>query len=170
MFVDLFHTKKLRLAFVYILFLILVLFLQDTVLARMTVFGVKMMFIPAAIAAVGVHEGGFRGGLFGLLAGFLCDMTFTENTVLFTLLFPAIGFAAGMAADFMMNRSYIAYLFIAAACIVVTGCIQMIRVLVLQPSAVFYCLLIVVAQMLVSMPMAAVLYFPVEQIASRFEA
>lgn len=170
MFVDLFHTKKLRLAFVYILFLILVLFLQDTVLARMTVFGVKMMFIPAAIAAVGVHEGGFRGGLFGLLAGFLCDMTFTENTVLFTLLFPAIGFAAGMAADFMMNRSYIAYLFTAAACIVVTGCIQMIRVLVLQPSAVFYCLLIVVAQMLVSMPMAAVLYFPVEQIASRFEA
>ena len=58
----------------------------------------------------------------------------------------------------------------AAVCLLVTGCVQMIRVLVLQPGAVFYCLLIVVGQMLVSMPIAALLYFPVEQIASRFEA
>ncbi len=114
MFVDLFHTRKLRLAFVYIIFLILVQFLQDTVLARFTILGVKMMFIPAAITAVGYMEGGWRGGLYGLLAGVLCDMTYAENTVLFTVLFPCLGFAAGLAADFMMNRSYVSYLFAAA--------------------------------------------------------
>ena len=170
MFVDLFHTKKLRLAVIYIAFLILVQFMQDTVLARFAVFGVKTLFVPAAITAVGFHEGGFRGGLYGLLAGVLCDMTYSENTVLFTMLFPALGFAAGLAADFMMNRSYLAYLFAAAACLLVTGCVQMIRVLLIQPGAIFYCLMIVVGQMLVSMPIAALLYFPVEQIASRFEA
>ena len=101
---DLFHTKKLRLAVIYIAFLILVQFMQDTVLARFAVFGVKTLFVPAAITAVGFHEGGFRGGLYGLLAGVLCDMTYSENTVLFTMLFPALGFAAGLAADFMMKR------------------------------------------------------------------
>lgn len=170
MFVDLFHTKKLRLALIYLAFLILVQFMQDTVLARFAVFGVKTLFVPAAVTAVGFHEGGFRGGLYGLLAGVLCDMTYSENTVLFTMLFPALGFASGLAADFMMNRSYLAYLFAAAACLLVTGCVQMIRVLLIQPGAIFYCLMIVVGQMLVSMPIAALLYFPVEQIASRFEA
>ena len=170
MFVDLFHTKKLRLAFIYIGFLIMVQFTQDTILARFAILGVKTMFVPAAITAVGFHEGGFRAGLYGLLAGVLCDMTYSENTVLFTILFPALGFVSGMAADFMMNRSYLAYLFAAAACLLVTGCVQMVRVLVIQPGAIFYCLLIAVGQMLVSMPVAALLYFPVEQIASRFEA
>lgn len=170
MFVDLFHTKKLRLAFIYILFLILVQFMQDTVLARFAVFGVKTLFVPAAVTAVGFQEGGFRGGLYGLLAGFLCDMTYAENTVLFTLLFPALGFVSGLAADFMMNRTYVAYLVVAAGCLLVTGCVQMIRVLVLQPGAVLYCLVIAVMQALVSMPFAAVLYFPAEQISSRFAA
>lgn len=104
MFVDLFHTKKLRLALIYVVFLIMVQFMQDTVLARFAVFGVKTLFVPAAVAAVGFHEGGWRGGLYGLLAGVLCDMTYSENTVLFTVLFPALGFASGLAADFMLDR------------------------------------------------------------------
>ena len=170
MFVDLFHTKKLRLALIYVMFLILVQFMQDTVLARFAILGVKTMFVPAAITAVGFQEGGWRGGLYGLLAGVLCDMTYSENTVLFTILFPALGFVSGFAADFMLNRSYLAYLFAAAACLLITGCVQMIRVLVLQPGALFYCLIVVVGQALISMPIAALLYFPVEQIASRFEA
>ena len=170
MFVDLFHTKKLRLALIYIAFLILVQFLQDTVLARFAIFGVKTLFVPAAVAAVGFQEGGFRGGLYGLLAGLLCDMTYAENTVLFALVFPVLGFGAGLAADFMMNRTYLAYLVTAAACLLVTGFAQMLRVVVLQPGALFYCLIIVVAQALVSMPIAAVLYFPAEQISSRFAA
>ena len=170
MFVDLFHTKKLRLALIYVMVLILVQFMQDTVLARFAILGVKTMFVPAAITAVGFHEGGWRGGLYGLLAGVLCDMTYSENTVLFTVLFPALGFASGLAADFMLNRSYLAYLFAAAVSLLATGCVQMMQVLVRQPGALFYCLIVVVGQMLISMPIAALLYFPMEQIASRFEA
>ena len=170
MFVDLFHTKKLRLALIYVMVLMLVQFMQDTVLARFAIFGVKTMFVPAAITAVGFHEGGWRGGLYGLLAGVLCDMTYSENTVMFTVLFPALGFASGLAADFMLNRSYLAYLFAAAVSLLITGGVQMMQVLVRQPGALFYCLMIAVGQMLVSMPIAALLYFPMEQIASRFEA
>lgn len=170
MFVDLFHTKKLRLAFIYIAFMILIQFMQDTVLARFAVLGVKTLFVPAAITAVGFHEGGFRGGLYGLLAGFLCDMTYAENTVLFTLLFPALGFVSGMAADFALNRSYMAYLVAAFVCLLATGAAQSFRVLMIQPGALFRCGIVVLAQAVLSMPIAALLYFPAEQIASRFEA
>lgn len=170
MFVDLFHTKKLRLALIYVAIAILIQFLQDTMFARFTVFGVKMLFVPAAVAAVGFQEGGFRGGLYGLLAGFLCDMTFAENTIMFTVLFPMVGFAAGLAAEFLMNRSYPGYLVTAAAGVLLTGVVQMLQVLAVQPGALFRCLLTVVLQMLVTMPAAALLYFPIEQVASRFEA
>lgn len=170
MFVDLFHTKKLRLALIYIAFMVLVQFLQDTVLARLAVLGVKTLFVPAAITAVGFHEGGFRGGLYGLLAGILCDMTYAENTVLFTVLFPLLGFGSGLAAGFALNRTFLAYMFTAFICLLLTGCAQMLRVLVVQPGALFYCLLIVWMQALVSMPIAALLYFPAEQISTRFEA
>ena len=170
MFVDLFHTKKVRLALIYLLFMIFVQFLQDTVFARLALFGVRMLFVPAAVCAVGVHEGGFRGGLYGLAAGIVCDMTFTENTVLFTILFPLVGFVAGLAADFLMNRSFPAYLATAAAFTAGVGLVQMLSVLVVQPGALFHCLFVVIVQTLWSMPMAALLYFPVEQIAGRFEA
>ena len=138
MFVDLFHTKKLRLALIYIAFMVLVQFLQDTVLAR--------------------------------LAGILSDMTYGENTVLFTVVFPLVGFGSGLAAGFALNRTFLAYMFTAFICLLLTGCAQMLRVLVLQPAALFYCLIIVAVQALVSMPIAALLYFPAEQISTRFEA
>ena len=115
MFVDLFHTKKLRLALIYIAFLILVQFLQDTVLARLAVFGVKTLFVPAAITAVGFHEGGFRGGLYGLLAGILCDMTYAENTVLFTVLFPLLGFGGGLCAESHLLGLYVYRIYLPAA-------------------------------------------------------
>ena len=92
MIADVINFKKLRLALAYTALLIVSLFFQDTVFARLGLFGVKMLFIPAACAAVGMFEGGFRGGLFGLLAGVLCDLSFSENTVLFTVLFPQLGF------------------------------------------------------------------------------
>ena len=138
MFVDLFHTKKLRLALIYIAFMILVQFLQDTVLARFVVFGVKTLFIPAAVAAVGFHEGGFRGGLYGLLAGILSDMTYGENTVLFTVVFPLVGFGSGLAAGFALNRTFLAYMFTAFICLLLTGCVQMLRVLVITDKAGLY--------------------------------
>ena len=66
MIADLLNFKKLRMAALYALVAALVVFFQDTIFARISLLGVKMLFVPAACAAVGMFEGGFRGGLFGL--------------------------------------------------------------------------------------------------------
>jgi len=162
---DLLNWKKLRLALWYLLFCLLVLFLQNTLLGGLTLFGVKMLFVPAACVAVGILEGGFRGGLFGLLAGFLCDMAFPENSVLFTILFPVLGFCAGAAAEFWLSRTFSAYLAAAAVGMAITGLCQMVHVLLREPGAILYCLLMVLAQTLWSLPMAAVVYFPARAIS-----
>ena len=168
MIADLLNFKKLRMAGWYALLAVLVIFVQDTIFARISLFGVNMLFVPAACAAVGLFEGGFRGGLFGLLAGFLCDMTYSENTVLFTLTFPLVGFLAGAAGEFLLNRPFPSYLALAAASILFVGLCQMLRVLILEPDAIFYCLLMVLAQTLWSMPMAAAVYYPVRAVHRRW--
>lgn len=169
MFADLINLKKIRIALLYVIYLILVLFLQDTIFARVSFLGVKMLFMPAAVVAVGMYEGGFRGGLFGLLAGYLCDMTFAENTVLFTVLFPCLGFAAGVAAEFWISHTFTAYLTTAAAGLLVTGLCQMVRVLLADPGAILSALLIVLLQTLWSLPMAAAVYMPVKHIHRRWQ-
>ena len=96
-----------------------------------------------------------------LLAGFLCDTTYSENTVLFTVTFPIVGFCAGAASEFWLNRSFPAYLATAGAAILAVGLCQMVRVVFLDPGAFLHCLLIVLAQNIWSLPMAAVVYYPV---------
>lgn len=169
MFADLINFKKIRMALLYVIYLILVLFLQDTIFARVSLVGVKMLFMPAAVVAVGVYEGGFRGGLFGLLAGLLCDMTFAENVVMFTILFPIIGFAAGAAARFWFSKSFTAYMTTAAAGLLVTGLCQMVRVLLTEPGAFLPALLVVLLQTVWSLPMAAAVYVPVKHIHGRWQ-
>lgn len=164
---DLIDFKKIRLALWYMGYGVLILFLQDTVFARFGLFGVKMFFAPAACVAVGGLEEGYRGGLFGLWTGILCDMIFPEHVVLFTLLFPALGFFAGMAGEFWLSRTFSAYLAAAAAAIALTGLFQAAPAVLAQPGSILYCLLMVVAQTLWSMPMAAAVYFPARAIARR---
>lgn len=170
MIADVINFKKLRLALVYIGYLVIALFFQDTVFARLGLFGVKMLFMPATCVAVGMFEGGFRGGLFGLLAGVLCDLTFAENTVLFTLLFPLLGFCGGAAAEFWLSHSFTAYLTIAAVALLVSALCQMIRVILLEPGAILTCLLTVGIQTLWSLPMAIAVYFPAKSIHKRWSA
>lgn len=168
MIADVINLKKLRLALIYIAYLVVALFFQDTVFARLGLFGVKMLFIPAVCVAVGMFEGGFRGGLFGLLAGLLSDLTFSENTLLFTVLFPAIGFLSGVAAEFWLNHSFTAYLTSAVAALAATALCQMVRVLLVEPGSILMCLLTVLTQTLWSIPMAMVVYVPAKNIHRRW--
>lgn len=168
MFADVIDLKRLRLALIYMLTLVVLMFFQDTVFARLGLFGVKMLFIPAAIVAVSLFEGGFRGGLFGLLAGLLCDLTFPESSLLFTVLFPAIGFFSGLASEFWLSRSFTAYLTTAACALLVTALCQMMRVILVEPGSVLACLVTVLVQTLWSMPMAVVCYFLMGRIHRRW--
>lgn len=130
------HLKEIwarsRRGTVYGLILILFLLTQNVLFSRIKLFGVSCMYIPALVVAVALFEGGGAGGWFGLAAGALTDLFCTSQTVLFTVAFPVMGFAAGFLADFFMNRRFFTYVVMAAAALLLSAFLQMFGLMVYQ--------------------------------------
>lgn len=79
------------------------------------------MFLPVLVVAVGLFEGGIRGGYFGLAAGALCDLLLSSQGVLFTVLFPVYGFVSGFLVDFYLNRRLFSYSVMAVGALLLAG-------------------------------------------------
>lgn len=123
---------KMRRGVWYALLLLLFLLLQNVVFSHIAIFGVRSMFMPVLVTAVGLFEGGTRGGWFGLAAGALCDLFLGGQTVMFTLLFPLIGFAAGFFTDFFLNRRLFSYAVMAVISLLLSAFCQMFSLLVFR--------------------------------------
>ena len=150
---------RLRRMLLYALYLFLTLVLQNMVLSYVRPLGVCPFVLPAAVVAVGMFEGASWGAIFALIMGVYADMFFIESTVGFTLLFPALAFAAGFVSRFFINRRFFGFLMIAAVALLITAVVQMLHVLVADAWASVM-LRTVLLQTLWSLPFAALLYFP----------
>ena len=126
------YWGKTRRGVLYALYLLAFLLLQNVIFSHIAPFGVRAMFMPALVVAVALFEGGYRGGLFGLAAGVVCDLYLAGQSVLFTILFPAMAFAVGFLADFFLNRRFFSYAVMAVAALFLSAFAQMFSLLVYQ--------------------------------------
>ena len=126
---DVFWQRSRR-GVLYGLYLLAALLLQNVIFSHIAPLGVRAMFMPALVTAVALFEGGHRGGLFGLAAGIVCDLFFDGQTVLFTVLFPVIGFTVGLLGDFYLNRRFFSYAVLAGAALLLSAFAQMFSLLV----------------------------------------
>ena len=122
--------QRIRRGVLYALYLLGALLLQNVIFSHISPLGVRAMFMPALVVAVALFEGGSRGGYFGLAAGIACDLFFAGQSVLFTILFPVMGFAVGLLADFYLNRRFFSYAVLAVAALFVSAFAQMFALLV----------------------------------------
>lgn len=157
---QLFDWKKIRVVLEYAVYIVLAMILQSLLFARFSVFGIKGFILPAAVAAVGMYRGGVRGTVFGLALGIFADMSFPETTILFTLLFPIMGFAFGFAADFYINKSFFAFMVFTVAALFITALMQLLSASIISGAEFFPGLLTAVLQTLVSIIPSALLYLP----------
>ena len=143
----------------YALFMFLSLLAQTMVLNRVRILGVCPMVLPAVAVAVGMFEGATWGSIFSLIMGIFADMAFIENTVIFTLLFPALAFVSGFISQFFINRRFFAFMGAAIAALLVTGLVQMLHT---AAKDVFALSMISTAllQTLWSIPFAVLAYLP----------
>ena len=137
----------------------LTLGLQNMLLPFVRPLDVSPMVLPAAVVAVGMFEGATKGALFGLAMGIFADLNYIESVTTFTLLLPIIGFAMGFVSQFFINKRFFAYMVVCLAAFLVTGLVQLVKVLVLDGWA-FSMLTVLVVQALWSLPFAVLLYFP----------
>lgn len=149
----------------YFLVIVVTLMIQNLLMPHLTILKVRPLIIPAAAVAVGMFEGGTYGAVFGLFLGFFADMSFAENTVLFLVIMALLGFTAGFAADFILNRTFLPFMAAVFAGLLFTAVIQMIRPFIVGSGA-GRVILTGLLQTVWSMPFAA-LYYPVIRAISR---
>ena len=143
----------------YAVFLLLTLVLQNMVFPQIRTLGVCPMVLPAAVVAVGMFEGASWGAIFGLALGIFADMDYVENTVMFTLLLPALAFFAGFVSQFFINRRFFAYMGAAFAACLITAAVQMVGTAASDGWSASM-LVTVALQTLWSLPPAVLVYFP----------
>lgn len=179
MLLDLIDLSKLRRAIVYGLLVVVVLTLQNLVLSRIALFGVKPLLIPVVAAAVGLFEGGVWGGFVGLAAGYFADMG-TEHVVMFTVLLPLVGFFAGVLGKYMLHRGFMSFVVLALLALALAAFCQMFRFLFLLSDdarqflqvylpgrEIWPVLRMGILQTALSLVWSLPLYFPCKLIAAR---
>ena len=152
--------KKLRVILEYAVYMMLVMLLQSLLFSKISIFGAKGFIIPAAAVAAGIYLGGVRGAVFGIFLGLFTDMSFPETTVLFTVLFPMIGFGAGFATEFYINKSFFAFMIFSTAAILLTGLVQLAAALISGGTEIVAGLVTVLLQTLLSILPVMLLYLP----------
>ena len=125
------------------------------------------LVLPAVAVAMGMFEGATWGAVFSLVMGIFADMAFIENTIFFTLLFPALSFLAGFVSNYYINRRFFAYMGAAAGGLLITAAAQILKTSAMDtfsPVMITTGLL----QTLWSLPFAALVYYPPSRL-SRLE-
>ena len=151
----------------YALYLIVVLILQNILFTQMRLLGVCPLVLPAVAVAMGMFEGATWGAVFSLVMGIFADMAFIENTIFFTLLFPALSFLAGFVSNYYINRRFFAYMGAVAGGLLITAAAQILKTSAMDtfsPVMITTGLL----QTLWSLPFAALVYYPPSRL-SRLE-
>ena len=93
------------------------------------------------------------------MLGIFADMDYVENTVMFTLLLPALAFFAGFVSQFFINRRFFAYMGAAFAACLITAAVQMLGTAASDGWSASM-LVTVALQTLWSLPPAVLVYFP----------
>ena len=150
---------QIRRTVLYGLYLLLFLLLQDVVFSHISPLGVRSMFMPALVVGVAEFEGGRTGGIFGLFAGIACDLLFSSQRVLFTILFPVMGFVAGLLVDFYLNRRFFSYAVMAVLALFAAAFAQMFALLFFLDQGSVHLWFTAVLQTLWSLPFVPLAYY-----------
>ena len=152
--------KKLRVFLEYAVYLLLAMLLQGLLFSRLSIFGVKGFVLPAAVVAAGMYLGGVRGAVFGICLGLVTDMSYTESSFMYTIVFALIGFGAGFASEFYRNKSFLVFMVMSVIAVLLSGLAQYLAVVIFGGAELVQGIVTVLLQTALSIPPMALLYLP----------
>ena len=118
--------------FLHALLLIVVYLFQGVVFPFMRLGGLVPLLLPIASTGIALYEGRYAGGVAGLFAGILCDISFNQPAGAFTVFLTLSGLLVGTLADTVILRGFVTYYLCCSAVLIVSASIQMLP-LMLSP-------------------------------------
>ncbi len=151
----------------YGLFLVILFILQAMVFPRLAIHGIKPLIIPTAVIGVAMFEGGTKGGIFGLFAGMLCDISMNDPTIVFTLLLTAAGLIMGMLTQYVLTRGFPSFLFTSALLLLISAFVQLFSTLVYGRAGIHQLIFPMLWQTLYSIVFVIPVYYTVRRLSRR---
>ena len=121
------RTLIVSIAF-HALLLIIVYIFQSMIFPYLRLAGLAPLLLPVVSTGAAVYEGRYTGGIMGIFAGVLCDVSFHQPTGLFTVLLTLTGLLIGTLADTVITRGFVTYFLSCAAVLALTALVQMVPI------------------------------------------
>lgn len=117
------NAQKLKRAILRVIILLLLYVLQTDVFNHLRISGICPLALPLAAVGFGIFDGGLKGGLWGLAAGILCDLS-AGSSFAFTILLTLIGFFSGFLSEFFLARGFPSFLTLSLGALLLCAFIQ----------------------------------------------
>jgi len=102
----------------------------------MRINGIVPLLLPVASIGIALYEGRDIGGVVGLFAGILCDISFDQPTGVFTVLLTITGLVVGALADTVIMRGLVTYYISSAAILAVSAFVQLFPIMLTQGDSI----------------------------------
>ena len=119
---------------------------QGMIFPFMRLNGLVPLLLPTAAAGIALYEGRDIGGITGLFAGILCDISFNQPVGVFTVFLTITGLIVGTLADTVVLRGFVTYYIIIGIVLVISAFVQVfpflinfdnnITIFMLMPTAI----------------------------------
>jgi len=111
------------------LLLMTVYVFQGMIFPYLKLSGLVPLLLPVACTGIAVYQGRVAGGVTGLFAGILCDISFNEPVGLFTVVLTFAGLAVGALADTVLTRRFSSFFVCSAAVLAICAFVQLFPLL-----------------------------------------
>jgi len=120
--------------FLHAVFIIVIYVFQGVIFPLLRINGLVPLLLPIAVAGIALYEGRYTGGITGLFAGILCDVSFNQPAGVFTVLLTFVGLIIGALADTVILRGFVTYYISCAAVLIVSGFVQSFPLMIIPDN------------------------------------
>jgi cell shape-determining protein MreD len=149
------------------LLLIIVYVLQGMIFPYMRFSGLVPLLLPIVSTGVAIYQGRIAGGVAGIFAGILCDITFNKPAGVFTVLLTLTGLLIGILFDTVMARGIATYYISCAVVLAVSAFAQMFPLLFFENAPAAPLIAMAVRQTIYSLIFAFPIWFFVRALDKR---
>jgi len=153
------------------LFIISVYIFQGVIFPHIRLAGFVPLLLPIASIGIALYEGRYTGGIAGLFAGILCDVSFNQPAGVFTVLLTLTGIIVGTMSDTFVLKGFVTYYISSAAILIISAIVQMFPLIIspLQNIPIQVLIATAIQQTIYSLILAFPIWFFVRALGKRTE-